>query len=102
MISLRELQKIYRKWLKEEVEKILIQVGLEEVTGIKATKIYHYDIHKKELIAISELETEESKNKWHLDCANHLVENLTKNKTKNLQSRQDITIITFSKYDEEV
>ena len=44
---IKETQLKIEKWFEEEVNKVKLQAGIDEVTVLEKVLLYHNEIHKK-------------------------------------------------------
>ena len=70
----KSVQEEIQLWYERESKKILIQARAEDINLNEQVRIYHHDIHKKNIkkAAILKLQTERGLLQGHAECANYL------------------------------
>ena len=78
--ELRTVQKAIEHWYERESEKIILQSRADDISQSEKVRIYHHDLHKKNMkqSSILKLQTEHGLLEGHDLCANYLEDQVAK------------------------
>ena len=70
----RSVQEEIQLWYEKESKRVILQARAEDINLNEKVRIYHHDIHKKNIkkAAILKLQTERGLLQGHAECANYL------------------------------